>query len=117
MSWWLVMLFLSIGITLSLYVFMDGLDWYVGLSGLLHGLLVAGAICALYSGRKEFALLLLFIFIKIGYEQFYGSVSDAVLDDEVATIVNAHLYGVIFGVISAFVVIYFKKMGGKESTI
>ncbi len=108
-TWWLVTLFCSLGITIALYIFMESLHWYVGLSGLLHSLIVIGALYGIYKGRKEFIVLFTGIVFKVLYEQFYGSLSQGILGDGTQTIVNAHLYGVIFGIISVSAVIYLKK--------
>lgn len=103
--WWITALILTIGISICLYLFMSELEWYVGLSGILHGLLVAGAVVGVSKKRKEFILLLLFVLVKIIYEQFYGSPNMDVISANV--IINAHLYGALIGLFCA--VVFIKK--------
>ncbi|WP_100641225.1 rhombosortase [Alteromonas facilis] len=72
---------------------------YVGLSGALHGLFAWGACLDIRNKDKTGWLLLLGLFIKIGFEQFGGDTSDiaALIDASVA--VNAHAFGAFAGVI------------------
>lgn len=83
---------------LGLYFFADHLERYVGLSGVLHGLLlVAPFISKYYSHRVAFAFLLA-ILVKVGWEQssYYD---DMALVDTIGGRVEtkAHLLGVIAG--------------------
>lgn len=94
---WTSFIVSCLGISLFLFMFMDELEWYVGLSGVLHSLLTLGSIAAIINGRKEFFILLFFIFAKVIFEQFYGSLSQNFTEIEGTIIVNAHLYGVIIG--------------------
>jgi len=105
--WWLVALISSIGISLGLYLFMSELQWYVGLSGLLHSLLVCGAVIGISKGKKEFIFLLIFVFIKIIYEQFYGSLNMELIRGDV--VVNAHFYGVVMGLVCIFGFVVLKR--------
>ncbi|MCF6309871.1 MAG: rhombosortase [Sulfurimonas sp.] len=97
--WWLLTLLSTLYISISFFIFMNQLEWYVGLSGVLHSMMVFGSIAGLIYKRKEFALLLLFIFAKVLFEQFYGSFSSDIIMADSAVIVNAHMYGVIIGAI------------------
>ena len=82
---------------------------YVGLSGVLHGLFVWGAIQDIQRNEKTGWLLLLGIAIKILAEQLGGDVSDIanLIDANVA--VNAHLFGAVSGLIIALVNASYKK--------
>ena len=91
---------------------MDNLEWYVGLSGILHSMLVFGSIAGLIHKRKEFILLLTFVLIKILFEQFYGTFSGSMLDEDV--IVNAHMYGATTGLILGIVLFIWKKGQSKK---
>lgn len=101
--WWITALLGSVGISLSLYILQSELGWYVGLSGLLHSLLVTGVIAAILDGRRDFILLLLLICFKVVWEQLYGPLSTDFVKLDGNIVVNAHLYGVIMGMISALV--------------
>ena len=74
------------------------LDWYVGLSGVLHGALAAGALCWWRSESKRMALALTAILVgKLVWEQMAGALP---LSGEMPVIVNAHLYGAIGGALA-----------------
>jgi len=77
------------------------LYWYVGMSGLLHGLLVAGIITRLRSLDVETGILLLLLVVKIGYEQFNGPVPGSESTSGGPVVVDAHLYGALGGVLGA----------------
>jgi hypothetical protein len=75
--------------------------WYVGLSGVLHGLIIAGAIRGLRQLPGESAVILAAVIGKLTWEQLAGPLpgSESVSGGNV--IVNAHLYGAIGGAIAA----------------
>jgi rhomboid family GlyGly-CTERM serine protease len=74
------------------------LEWYVGLSGVLHGLLAAGAVAWWRFETKLLASILTAIFLgKMGYEQVYGSLPSA---SEMAVVSEAHLYGTVGGLVA-----------------
>jgi rhomboid family GlyGly-CTERM serine protease len=71
------------------------LNWYVGTSGALHGVLTAGTIAHLTRRDPGGWILAAFIVVKLGYEQFAGALPFTNAGD---TIVDAHLYGAVGGV-------------------
>src|SRR5712671_3952534 len=72
------------------------LETYVGLSGVLHGVLAAGTIAWWRTEQLGLALTLTSITVgKLLWEQFQGPVTLA--GDGLTVIVNAHLYGAIGG--------------------
>lgn len=97
--WWLFTLLSGLYISISFFIFMNQLEWYVGLSGVLHSMMVFGSIAGLIHKRKEFILLLIFILAKVLFEQFYGSYFPDVMMPDGVVIVNAHMYGVVSGTI------------------
>lgn len=77
------------------------LAWYVGLSGLEHGLLVAGLYGRVRQLDKESLVLLGFVLAKLAWEQLGGGPlpgSEATSGGTV--IVNAHLYGAAGGALA-----------------
>ena len=96
--WWGAALFSALGTSLCLYMFMPELLWYVGLSGVLHGLLAVGAVAGILRGSQEALLLLILIGVKVVWEQFDGALSSSVIV-EGKIIVNAHLYGMLSGIV------------------
>ena len=78
------------------------LYWYVGMSGLLHGLLVAGIITRLRTLDIETGVLLLLLIAKISFEQFNGPLPGSEGTSGGPVVVDAHLYGALGGVLGAF---------------
>lgn len=81
----------------GLYAFFPQTHIYTGLSGLLHGVIVFGAIKDINSGIKSGHLLLLGVWVKVLWEQYSGPNADvgALIDARVA--IEAHLIGAIGG--------------------
>lgn len=76
------------------------LSWYVGLSGALHGLLVAGVVASLATDRLESLVLALLIAAKLYYEQVVGPLPGSVATTGGPVVVDAHLYGAIGGLVA-----------------
>lgn len=94
-------LFISIGISLGLYFFSPELDWYVGLSGVLHGLITFCILASYRTNKRSFQILLILIVIKLLWEQLFADphAMKATIGGQV--IYDAHLYGAISGVVFA----------------
>jgi rhomboid family GlyGly-CTERM serine protease len=103
---WIVAASMSaLAIDLGLYAGSPEVAWYVGLSGALHGIMVAGAL-ALAVARSRFgAILLLIVVAKIAWENIAGPLpfSEATSGGPVVT--EAHLYGAVGGAV-AFAALY-----------
>ncbi len=104
-QWLLAFLMSLVAVNTGLLVFDPQLNWYVGLSGVLHGLLVAGLVAALESRRTESIVLLAVIAAKLAWEQFVGPIPGTSGAAGGAVIVNAHLYGAIGGAVIGAVLI------------
>jgi rhomboid family GlyGly-CTERM serine protease len=100
-QWTFVTVFSLVIITLGFWYVDPNLIWYVGLSGLLHGLLVAGAIHGIKSQTVESAIMLVAVASKLIYEQFVGPLPGSEATAGGAVITNAHLYGAIGGAMAA----------------
>lgn len=87
----------ALAVGLGLYWHDTDLAWYVGLSGVLHGLLVLGALASLRAERRMALLLLVGIAAKLAWEQFTGVDTGTAALVGGAVIVNAHLYGALGG--------------------
>ena len=100
-SGWLLGLCVSIAAVSGGFWFLDtNMLWYVGLSGILHGFLVAGAIVGLRSLPTESVIILGIVFAKLGWEQLAGPLpgSESVSGGDV--VVNSHLFGGIGGLLA-----------------
>ncbi|MDH3621140.1 MAG: rhombosortase [Gammaproteobacteria bacterium] len=103
-SWvrWLLVLALTVLIIdVGFWFLYPNLAWYVGLSGVLHGLLVGGLLKGVVERDRESMILLGFVLAKLAWEQFSGGPlpgSEATSGGNV--IVNAHLYGAVGGALA-----------------
>jgi rhomboid family GlyGly-CTERM serine protease len=96
-EWLAIGAIVVVGIDLGFWFFQSQLIWYVGLSGVLHGLLAAGTISGLRSAHKEFQLIAAFLVAKLLYEQVIGPLPGSEGTAGGGVIVAAHLYGAISG--------------------
>jgi rhomboid family GlyGly-CTERM serine protease len=82
-------------IDLGLYVLEPNVEWYVGLSGVLHGYVAAGAIGLLVRREKLGAVLAIAVAAKLIFEQVAGPVPFTAASVGGPVVVAAHLYGVV----------------------
>jgi len=102
LDWLFVLLFSAIVTGLGLYWFHPGLIWYVGLSGVLHGLFIYGAIREIrFYPFSGYALLLL-ICAKLFWEYMNGALPGSESMTGGRVVVEAHLYGAIAGLAAVF---------------
>jgi rhomboid family GlyGly-CTERM serine protease len=108
-AWIAVILLSSIAVSVGLLVFNPQLMWYVGLSGVLHGMFLAGALLSVAAGYRAEILLLGFIVAKLAWEQWFGPMPGS---EDVAggrVVVDAHLYGAIAGAVAAMTLIMWRR--------
>ena len=100
-----------LGVGLGLLFFDPQLNWYVGLSGVLYGLLLGGAIAEFRYQKTIATILIVYTVGKIIWEQIYGAVESSEKITGGTVIVNAHLYGMVCGGLAALllVLMYRKK--------
>jgi len=99
-------LFCSIFTSLGIYYFDPTLIQYVGLSGVLHGVFVFGAIMDINAKDKTGYLLFLGVWLKIAHEQFYGASTDVSNLIEASVAVNSHLWGALGGLLFSIIYLY-----------
>ncbi len=98
---WLAIYFGSaLAVSAGLWFCNPQLEWYVGASGALHGVMTAGTLAHIRRGDLDGWILAGFILVKLGYEQLAGALPFAGSSD---TVVDAHLYGAIGGVVLALI--------------
>ena len=100
-SWVVIIISSLVTIDLLFWLLNPGLHWYVGMSGLLHGLLAAGIVARLRPLNAETIVLLVLLSAKIGWEQVAGPVPGSVSTSGGPVVVDAHLYGALGGVLGA----------------
>ncbi|WP_052481153.1 rhombosortase [Gilvimarinus agarilyticus] len=115
-SWMLAGALIGLSISLSLYIWQPNISYYVGLSGVLHGLLVFGLapLCAqnLPAGWAG----IIAITIKLCYEQIIpggNSTTEVLIAGPVVSI--AHIYGAVSGALLAFIWALFSTLRYRAS--
>jgi rhomboid family GlyGly-CTERM serine protease len=96
-AWLVVLAGAAAAIDLGLWFADSTVIWYVGSSGVLHGVFAAGAAAHLRRGERDGWLLGALLVAKLTYEQSVGAlplVAGPVL-------VDAHLYGALGGALAA----------------
>jgi len=101
-------------VSLGLLWFSPSLGWYVGMSGILHGLLVAGSLHACFARNVSGALMLLAVIGKLIWEQSNGPVPGSEAAAGGRVIVDAHLYGALGGIIALCVEAIFARWPGRR---
>jgi rhomboid family GlyGly-CTERM serine protease len=91
---WLVIVAASMAaIGAGLWLCDSTVEWYVGSSGVLHGIMAAGTLAQLRRGERTGWVLLAFLALKLTYEHWVGALPLA----GAAVVVDAHLFGVAGG--------------------
>ena len=103
-NWLLSSAFIVAVIDAGFWWLQPQLAWYVGLSGVLHGLLLAGLLVGWPSMRTETVLLCFLMALKLVYEQLLGPLPGSASAAGGAVVVDAHLYGAVGGLVAAAVV-------------
>lgn len=101
---WMLVTAITVTVASAGFWFLDrNLHWYVGFSGALHGLLIAGAVRGLRVLPVESAIIVAVVVAKLAWEQFIGPLpgSESIAGGPV--LVNAHLYGAAGGALAAAV--------------
>lgn len=90
---------LGLGTGLALYLFSPGTEVYLGLSGVLHGLIIWGGLLDIRARWRTGYLLVAGTWIKVGLEQWFGASAETagMIGAEVA--IDAHLWGTAVGML------------------
>ena len=100
-QWALILLSAITAIDAGLWLRDSTVVWYVGCSGVLHGVMAAGTVAHLRRRDLDGWLLAAFIIVKVAYEQQTGALPFA--DSGAGVIVDAHLFGALGGLAVALV--------------
>ncbi len=113
-QWLFITLGSSLGVSVGLFALNPDLNWYVGFSGALHGLLVAGTVAEIYRQRgrqRGFgALLLACVAGKLAWEQWVGSLPGSAAIAGAPVVVDSHLYGAVAGLVFAAIVLVVESL-------
>jgi rhomboid family GlyGly-CTERM serine protease len=110
-DWWLGGLTAALAIDAGLYLVSTDVAWYVGLSGVLHGVWAMGSVLAWQQNRRESIAFAALIAIKLGYEAWQGPVplTHAVAAGPVVAV--AHAYGAAGGLLYGFTSLAIRSRG------
>jgi rhomboid family GlyGly-CTERM serine protease len=104
LEWLVASVVTAVAISLGLYVLDPGTQWYVGLSGVLHGLVACGAATMLAARQIRLGgALAAGLALKLVWEQAYGPVPLTAASVGGAVVVAAHLYGAVAGALAGLV--------------
>ncbi len=98
-QWLPVLLGSMAAIDAGLWLRDSTIEWYVGSSGVLHGVMAAGTLAHLRRRDTDGWILATFLVVKLCYEQFSGALPFSGGAERV--VVDAHLYGVLGGLLVA----------------
>ncbi|MEO7773722.1 MAG: rhombosortase [Steroidobacteraceae bacterium] len=93
-QWLWIALTALVTIDAGVLLWQPDLQWYVGSSGVLHGVMAAGTLAQLQRKDPVSVLLLLFLVTKLAYEQLFGALP---FQTQGTVVVSAHLYGAMGG--------------------
>jgi rhomboid family GlyGly-CTERM serine protease len=97
---WLAIVATSlVAIDIGLWLRDSTVQWYVGSSGILHGIMAAGTVAHVRRRDLDGWILAVFIVVKLSYEQWSGALPFS--DGESSVVVSSHLYGAIGGLIAS----------------
>jgi rhomboid family GlyGly-CTERM serine protease len=100
-QWVLISVACILTMDIGLWVFDPALMWYVGLSGLLHGILAAALVKKLRKPDKETLALTVLLLGKLAWEQLVGPLPGSEGTAGGAVVVDSHLFGTLGGILAA----------------
>lgn len=109
-QWIYRILLLSSGISLGFYLLQPDIGWYVGFSGVLFGLYILAAVASLARQFVMSMILVGFIVLKVGLEQWSSVKITSSELIGVPVLVDAHLYGVVMAVIIVVIQLMWKLL-------
>ncbi|MEI6894520.1 MAG: rhombosortase [Colwellia sp.] len=114
-SYSLLFVMTAIICSLGLYVFSPDIHQYVGLSGVLHGVFIFGALMDIRDKDKTGYLLLIGVCLKIAHEQIYGASEHVSTLIAANVAIDAHLWGAVGGLLFTSGYLYFQATLNKHN--
>ena len=96
----------------GLSIFITDIDYYSGLSGVIHGLFAWGAIRDILSNRRSGYWLLIGIIAKVCWEQVFGASESTVQLIDARVAIEAHLSGLLSGIAFALFEQAYRRIRG-----
>lgn len=106
-GWITILVASTVAVDLGFLVFEPQLEWYVGFSGVLHGLMAAGLCAWLWRTPDAITALVAGLFaVKLGWEHLVGPLPFTASTLAVPVIHQAHTYGAIGGAAAALWILW-----------
>jgi rhomboid family GlyGly-CTERM serine protease len=106
-GWIIILVASTVAVDLGFLVFEPQLAWYVGFSGVLHGLMAAGLCAWLWRTPDAITALVVVLFaLKLGWEHLMGPLPFTASTLAVPVIHQAHTYGAIGGTAAALWILW-----------
>ena len=99
----------ALAVVLGLLVLSPQISWYVGLSGVLHGLIMAGAVTDIHARHREGFWVLGVVVAKLSWEILYGPLPGSETGAGGPIVVEAHLYGAMGGLVVSMMRIFLSQ--------
>lgn len=106
----------SLATTLGLWFLNPGIQWYLGASGALHGMLIAVALPLALKGDFTGVALSVLLAVKLAWEQLMGPLPGSEESLGTRVVVDAHLYGALGGVLFIMLSATISQIGPTAST-
>lgn len=115
-NWWWLIGFCMLGISLGLLWWLPHLAWYVGLSGVLHGMLFAGGGQLALRGEREAMVIIAVMLAKVGWELWQGPLPGSREAAGGEVVFQAHALGCLSGAIYASVLSFAARKSRSPSS-
>ena len=106
LNWLLLLVGATAAIDAGLWWGEPQLQWYVGISGLLHAGWAAGAAAAAMRGQRAGWIMLVILAIKLAVEQHAGG---SLVTEAFAVVTAAHRYGALGGLLAVAALALWRK--------
>ena len=114
-QWSILILLCSLGVGVGLWFFNPEVEGYVGFSGTLHGLIIAGTLADLRTYPRSAGILLALVVGKLAWEQVAGALPGSESVAGGLVLVDAHLYGAVSGaIIAPWLMFYNRRVATKH---
>jgi rhomboid family GlyGly-CTERM serine protease len=114
LEWALILASSTIAVDLGFLLLEPQLEWYVGFSGVLHGLMAAGLCAWLWRSPDSLTALVATVFAaKLAWEHFAGPLPFTAGSLDVPVVHQSHSYGAVGGLIAALLLLWRQRGAGR----
>lgn len=112
LQWAVIVLVVTLAIDGGLWFRDPGISWYVGASGVLHGLMAAGTVAYVLRHDPLGWIMAGLLAAKLAYEHLHGPLPFA--GRGVPVVVDAHLYGALAGLVTSILFMRWRPRGSQK---